>query len=571
MFRRLGFIAIVLGLALPSWSADRTGTISGFVRNGAGAPQMGAVVEILGSAAQSVTALTDEHGFFSAAGLLPGIYDIKVSADSFLPSFKDDVGLRPGSRVLLNLTLNTLFDAVKIAPAASASDHDDWKWVLRSSSNRPILRAVEDKSDPQPDPDKSDSQSVATRGDSSPSNHELKGTLSFVAGSASEGFGSSSDMSTAFSVERSIFASDRIGLWGNIGYGNTNPTSVLSASFSHKMNDGSEPELAITMRNLPAPIPVPTASLQALAVTTSDGLTLGDTIELRFGSELQTIQFLGRVTAFRPFGSADVHLSPNTVVEYRYATSEPDGTLEPGFDSATAGLSESQPRVSMVNYNPALERAHHQELSLSHRMGNTNLQVAAFYDRVADPALTGVGDLSAEGGMVLPDIYSGSFTYQGSNLKTEGLRAVLQRKLTNNITATADLDYGGVLDLESRAANLTNAQQWMGTRDRHSAAAKVNGVLPKTKTHWIASYRWIDGQAITPVDIFNNSPGHAAPYLNIYLRQPVPLLFPGHVEAIVDLRNLLAQGYVPVLGQDGHTVYLVQSARAVRGGLNFTF
>jgi hypothetical protein len=43
------------------------------------------------------------------------------------------------------------------------------------------------------------------------------------------------------------------------------------------------------------------------------------------------------------------------------------------------------------------------------------------------------------------------------------------------------------------------------------------------------------------------------------------------MEAIVDLRNLLAEGYVPVMGQDGHTVYLVQSARAVRGGVAFTF
>ena len=31
----------------------------------------------------------------------------------------------------------------------------------------------------------------------------------------------------------------------------------------------------------------------------------------------------------------------------------------------------------------------------------------------------------------------------------------------------------------------------------------------------------------------------------------------------VDLRNLLAQGYVPMLGPNGKTVYLVQSARSV--------
>jgi hypothetical protein len=43
------------------------------------------------------------------------------------------------------------------------------------------------------------------------------------------------------------------------------------------------------------------------------------------------------------------------------------------------------------------------------------------------------------------------------------------------------------------------------------------------------------------------------------------------MDAIIDVRNLLAQGYVPVMGQDGHTVYLVQSARTVRGGVAFTF
>ena len=38
-----------------------------------------------------------------------------------------------------------------------------------------------------------------------------------------------------------------------------------------------------------------------------------------------------------------------------------------------------------------------------------------------------------------------------------------------------------------------------------------------------------------------------------------------------DLRNLLAQGYVPVMTQDGQTVYLVQAARSVRGGVSITF
>ena len=72
--------------------------------------------------------------------------------------------------------------------------------------------------------------------------------------------------------------------------------------------------------------------------------------------------------------------------------------------------------------------------------------------------------------------------------------------------------------------------------------------------------------------MFNSSAGQADAYLNLFVRQPIPLGFlPWRMEAVIDIRNLMAQGYVPVVGQDGRTVYLVQSARAVRGGVAFTF
>jgi hypothetical protein len=73
--------------------------------------------------------------------------------------------------------------------------------------------------------------------------------------------------------------------------------------------------------------------------------------------------------------------------------------------------------------------------------------------------------------------------------------------------------------------------------------------------------------------MFNSSPGQSAPFLDIFIRQPIPTLgfLPAHMEALVDLRNLLAQGYVPVMGTDGQTVYLVQSARSIRGGMTINF
>jgi Carboxypeptidase regulatory-like domain len=565
MLSRLGFKLGLLwiALALPALAADRSGSISGYVRSAAGVPQMGAMVEVLGSAAHNLKVFTDENGFYSAAGLLPGVYSIKAYSPSFLPALRERVGLRPGTSVIVNLKLSGLFEAIQMPPLRGPADDDDWKWVLRSASNRPILRMLEDGSlAPAP--------SVEEGGEK----HDVKGTLSFVAGSPSGGFGSSSDMNTGFSVERSVFSSGTIGLQGNVGYNGGSPNTVLRATYSHALANGSKPQMAFTMRRLAAPgINGNGTALQAMALAVSDGFTMGDILELRFGSELQTIQFLGRVTAFRPFGSADLHLSPNTVVEYRYATSQSDHRTEMGFDTAPADLSESGPHVSMAGFAPAVERSYHHEVSLSHRMGNTNLQIAMYSDRVSDPALTGVGDVSGEGGEVLPDFYSGTFTYQGKDLDAKGMRIVLQRKLASDLTATLDYGYGGVLDLSKSDVALQDARRDSFVRNRHTASAKLSGTLPGLKTQWITSYRWISGQALTPVDMFNESAGQSDPYLNIILRQPIPGtgFLPGHMDAVVDVRNLLAQGYVPVMGQDGRTVYLVQSDRTVRGGVAFTF
>jgi hypothetical protein len=474
---------------------------------------------------------------------------------------RERVGLRPGSNINVNVTLNTLLGAIQLGPLRTLPDDDDWKWTLRSVANRPILRVFDDPNFPV-----------------EKQNHELRGSLSFLAGSAAGGYGSGSDVSTGFTLERSIFSAGRVGLSGNVGYGVGLPAAVLRASYSHRLPDGSAPSLALTVHRFAASDPnLHNAALQALALSAGDDFSVGDVLELKFGSELQTIQFLGRVTAFRPYGTADLHLSPNTVLEYDYATSRPDDRAEKGFDSAPADLSESNPRVSMEGFAPKLERARHQELNLSRRMGKNRVQVAVFSDHVGDTVLTGTGEVSAAGGFLLPDVYSGTFSYAGKTLDSNGVRVVLQRKFSADLTATLDYAFGGVLDLAKPdvAANVAfqDAQQWITTQKRHALAAKFSGTIPRSHTRWIASYRWINGAALTPVDMFNASPGQSDPFVNLFLRQPIPSMgfLPGHMEAIIDVRNLLAQGYVPVVGRDGQTVYLVQAARSVRGGVAFTF
>jgi hypothetical protein len=48
-------------------------------------------------------------------------------------------------------------------------------------------------------------------------------------------------------------------------------------------------------------------------------------------------------------------------------------------------------------------------------------------------------------------------------------------------------------------------------------------------------------------------------------------MIPNGVEALVDVRNLLAEGYRPFLSSDGSTLYFAEAARCVQGGLSFTF
>ena len=555
--RQFATWAIVFGLALPAAAAERSGAISGYVRNASGSPQMGAIIEILGTANRTLIVFSDGAGYYSATGLLPGLYSLKVSAPSFLPTLREKIGVRPGASINVNVTLNTLLDAIQLGHVRALPDDDDWKWTLRSVANRPILRVFNDPALP-----------------GEKQNHELRGSLSFLAGSAAGGYGSGSDMSTGFTLERSVFSDGRLAFSGNVGYGNSLPAAVLRAGYSHRMPDGSSPSVGLTVRRFaPADPNLHNAALQALALSASDQMTLGDILELKFGSELQTIQFLGHVTALRPYGSADLHLSPNTVLEYQYTTSRPDLRSEKGFDSSPADLSESNPRVSMIGYAPKVERAHHQELSVSRRLGKTNVQVAVFSDRVGDTALTGMGDVTSAGGFLLPDVTSGTFSYAGRNLDTNGMRVVLQHKLSADLTATLDYAFGGVLDLTHPDVPVQDAQQWISAEHRHAIAAKLSGKVPHAHTQWITSYRWVNGTALTPVDMFNSSPGQSDPFLNVFVRQPIPSkgFLPGHMEAIIDVRNLLAQGYVPVLGQDGQTVYLVQAARSVRGGVAFTF
>jgi hypothetical protein len=55
------------------------------------------------------------------------------------------------------------------------------------------------------------------------------------------------------------------------------------------------------------------------------------------------------------------------------------------------------------------------------------------------------------------------------------------------------------------------------------------------------------------------------------VHQPIPSLFGWRVEASAEVRNLLAQGYLPLTMANGQQLLLVNTPRTFRGGLAFVF
>ena len=191
MTRIIHCVLLVASLCLAASAGVNPGSISGYVRNTGGTPQMGATVQLVSAAGQFMVVHTDGRGYFAASGLTPGNYDVHVSAPSFLPTLREDVVLAAGASKVLNITLNTLFEAVGMLPRSRRAMTKMTAGNGRCGIPPTVLSCASitilpDCRDPAGRP-------------------AAEGTLALMAGATSEGYGSSSDLGTAFSIEQSLF------------------------------------------------------------------------------------------------------------------------------------------------------------------------------------------------------------------------------------------------------------------------------------------------------------------------------------------------------------------------------
>ncbi len=100
----------------------------------------------------------------------------------------------------------------------------------------------------------------------------------------------------------------------------------------------------------------------------------------------------------------------------------------------------------------------------------------------------------------------------------------------------------------------------------------LSGTIEGTGTRWRASYRWQPEETLTRVAPYALEA--AEPFLNLHLRQPMYRVRGEHahsIDAMVDARNLLAQGYRSFVLNDGSLLVFAQDQRSLSAGLAFTF
>src|SRR5262252_2549332 len=97
MTRIFASVVLVVSLCAVATAGVNPGSITGYVKNTGGSPQMGATVQLVSAAGQLLVVHTDTKGYFVASGLIPGSYDVHVSAPSFLPTLREDVILAAGA------------------------------------------------------------------------------------------------------------------------------------------------------------------------------------------------------------------------------------------------------------------------------------------------------------------------------------------------------------------------------------------------------------------------------------------------------------------------------------------
>jgi len=565
-----------------------SGGIYGQVKSVAGITQMGATVLLFDRYDQLTRrALTNEQGKFAFDQLSPELYSIRVTLASFVPAIRRNISVAAGSENLLQINMATLFstvDLVAAGPSRGTLMSDDWKWVLRSSqSTRPVLRLL-------PTPSSSSSGQAGSTGSI------FSNTTGVVKLSAGDGesfaSGSDQDLGTAFALATSLFGTSRVQFSGNIGYvgASATPAAGLRTSYS-RTQDGTGPQVTFTVRQIylgegnGVPGSDTGPALRTASLAMRDTLDLSDNLRLEYGFGLDSVSYFQRITWVSPFARATYDLGKNGSVRFGYSDgSQPTDLAARPSANPESGESLSQdlaalaqlPRVSRTGGQLGVQRTQNFEMGYSRIEGSRTYSASVYHEAVENAAFM----LSGPEGFVsygdsLRDLGSNSRIFNVGDYQRVGFGAAVKQALGERTELSVAAGRTGALladSLDAASNSVTDLRSLIRQEQRPWLSLSLAETLPVSGTHVLSTYGWTDSHAMMPDHYFLTEDMNQVTGWNIRIRQPLPMFFGlgGRLEATAELRNMLAQGYLP-LEAAGRKALLTNAPRSVRGGLAFIF
>jgi hypothetical protein len=548
------------------------GTISGVIRDTDGMPQMGALVQaMLPDATLAGSAITDARGRYRFS-LQPGSYRIRATAALLLPAIRERLQIGHGTRAVVDLTLTTVLAPNGWLPVARRSvsePSDDWMWTLRSSVNRSILRL--NGPDDTVESDAAGTTISSSRQESRRGASGGRITLNDSDGGFGRGGSHQVVLLTRLNEDGSA-AILRADLSGprtpypvapsaevSVGMQRRTPLNGFNrAVFSYS----GHPELVDSRGN---------TGLQGATLRTVQRIEFGDLLRVDAGSVMRDSNLGGNALVVEPFMRVAARAGDGVVLAYSMTRSR-------GTESAD-DLNRVQPATPVAVYrngHTQLETGSHHAVSVQGKVpGGGTVELALYRDKLHNPMIAGTGNLGAAdmqlGGLVA-DPTTHTFRLAAKDYNSAGVRLTAHQPITKSLQAGAEFTTGNAL----RGARLQNASMsdvlnGLQAQRVYAATAFIDGKILRTGTTIRSSYRWQPQRTLTTVDAFRI--GDDSAYLSCSLRQALGKthFLPQGLEAVIDLQNLLAEGYQPFLSNDGQTLYLAQTPRTLQAGLSFSF
>jgi hypothetical protein len=563
-----------------------------------GKPQPGAVVLLFNRQDRLLQqSATDPFGGFAFGDLLPDLYSVHVSLSNFVPAIKERIQIKPGMRSLLEVNLSRVFSSVQLVsmtPVPGGLMSDGWKWALRAdSATRPVLRFLP-------------VEPVAGESSSSPESTSrpafFTGSRGLVKISASDGPTMSSDgeadLGTQFAFATSVYGGNHLQVAGDVGYvaGSAAPSAAIRTTYSRELADGIKPEISVTMRQFYVPLRFGQGAsgtsdgslpaLRTIGVSFDDKAQISDSLQMAYGFAFDNVSFLDSLHYFSPYGKLTYSL-PRGKVDLTWTSGNARPELGAATDMAAAEPAADLqrdlasvsvlPRVTLLSGHAKVQRGDDFEIGFSQRFGSREYRVSGYQEHVSNTTLTIASrDGALFPGDLIPDLFSNSALFNLGRFDTFGYTASVTQDLGDNYKVT--LVYGslGVVSPRAGETSLNSAEDLrriMEVGHRPALTLRVSGTVKATGTRLMGSYEWTDYQAATPGPNFSTESPRPEPGLNFVVRQPMPNIprVPWRMEASAELRNLLAQGYLPLSTTGGDQFLLINTPRTLRGGIAFVF